>query len=144
MSKALLLIAETVVVINIIYVLLPNGTFEKYSRHIFGLILMLVFAGTVTKVDISSDILYFDKNIPVYNQQKIIDVVEHQTKDIIEEKIVEQLTNEGISIKNVTVSLENDTLNGIEIVSGNNTNNEKIISLVAEYCGVNDNIIVVK
>ena len=56
MSEIIILIATTVIAINLLYTMLPSGSYEKYCKYILGLVLLLVFAGTVKKFDISSEI----------------------------------------------------------------------------------------
>jgi len=143
MTKVILLIAGTVVAINLVYTLLPSGKYEKFSKHIFGLILILVFAGTIVKVDISSDILNFDEDVPVYNNKKISEVIGLQTARIIESKITEKLSSEGVTIKDVKVTLENNKISMVSIKKYNFDASEKIRDIVSSFCDIKkDNVVI--
>ncbi|MBQ2897395.1 MAG: stage III sporulation protein AF [Clostridia bacterium] len=144
MSEILLLIAGTVVAINLVYVLLPNGSFEKYSRYTFGLILILVFIGTLTNAEISSQVLDFDSQMPVYNNDGIKETINNQTEKLIESKIKEQLTENNIVIDNLYVFLEENELEKVVVIPKNKNESEKICDIISSFCDIQKEIIIIE
>ena len=144
MSKIIVLIATTVIALNLLYTMLPSGSYEKYCKYIFGLILVLVFAGTVTKFDISSQVLDFRENTPVFENKKIIETVQNQTELLICENIENMLKSKRIRIKSVSVTLENNELLQVNIKPDDPDRRDEIISLVSAYCDINKENIVIE
>lgn len=143
MSKILLLIAGTVISVNLVYVLLPSGSFEKYCRYIFGLILILVFVGSITNVNISSQILDFNNQLPVYNNN-IEKTINNQTEKLIESRIKEHLVNNDIYIDDIYVVLENNDLKKVTVISKNKNDIEKVLNIISSYCDIEKGKIVVE
>lgn len=144
MSEIIILIATTVIAINLLYTMLPSGSYEKYCKYILGLVLLLVFAGTVKKFDISSEILNFNENIPVYENTKIAETVQKQTEVLINENINNMLKANRIYVKNVNVFLNNDVLVKVKVSLSDMKDKEKTISLISSYCDINKEIIVIE
>lgn len=144
MSEIIILIATTVIAINLLYTMLPSGSYEKYCKYILGLVLLLVFAGTVKKFDISSEILNFNENIPVYENTKIAETVQKQTEVLINENINNMLKANRIYVKNVNVLLNNDVLVKVKVSLSDMKDKEKTISLISSYCDINKEIIVIE
>lgn len=144
MSKIIVLIATTVIALNLLYTMLPNGNYEKYCKYIFGLVLVLVFAGTVTKLDISSQVLDFDKNVPVFENTKIVETVQNQTEALICENIENMLKSKRIKINSVSVKLDNNLLLEVKLKPDDSRDTDEIISLVSSYCDINKENIVIE
>ena len=62
MGKVFLTIAGTVVVLNILLLLLPDGKYEKYVRFTAGLIVLLTVFGSIFRLNPDHAALNFDKN----------------------------------------------------------------------------------
>lgn len=144
MSKIIVLIATTVIALNLLYTMLPNGNYEKYCKYIFGLVLVLVFAGTVTKLDISSQVLDFDKNVPVFENTKIVETVRNQTEALICENIENMLKSKRIKINSVSVKLDDNVLLEVKLKPDDSSDTDEIITLVSSYCDINKENIVIE
>ena len=144
MYKIIILIATTVVAINLVYTMLPAGGYEKYCKYIFGLVLVLIFAGTVTKIDISSDILNFNNNIPVFDSTKIEETFKEETEQLIVNNILSMLKSNRIFADDITVLLENNEISEIKVYMSGEANKEEIISLISSYCDINKDAIMIE
>lgn len=144
MYKVIILIATTVIAINLLYTMLPGGNYEKYCKYIFGVVLVLIFAGTIAKFDISSQVLDFEDNVPVFENTKITETVQKNTEKLISENIVNMLKVNRLSVKNVEVILENNELINVKVSLSDEENKGKIISLISSYCDINIDAVVVE
>ncbi len=144
MSKIIILIATTVIAVNLIYTMLPGGGYEKYCKYIFGLVLVLVFAGSVREFDISSGVLDFNNNVPVFENSKITETVQKQTNEIVRQNIINMLKSNRKSVKNVEVTLENNEVTEVKVKLANEDNREEIISLISSYCDINKETVVLE
>ena len=144
MSKIIILIATTVIAINLLYALLPEGNYEKYCKYIFGLILILIFAGTVVKFEISSEILDFNNNVPVFENTKIADVVSEQKEKLVRDNIINMLKSKRFFVKDLIVTIENNELKNVKVNLRDEKNVNEIISLISSYCDINKDVIVVE
>lgn len=144
MSKIIVLIATMVIAVNLLYAMLPGGSYEKYCKYILGLILILVFAGTITKLEISSDVLDFDNNVPVFESVKITENVQQQTEDLICSNIRNMLKSKNFNLKSISVILEEGILTEIRLSPSDKNNIDEIISLVSAYCDINKSIIMIE
>ena len=144
MSKVIVLIATTVIAINLLYTMLPGGSCEKYCKYIFGLILVLIFAGTVVKFDISSRVLNFNNNVPVFETTKITEIVHRETEELISENIQSMLKSKRIIIKNINVTLSDGEIKEVKIEIRDNANKSEIVSIVSSYCDINEEKIVIE
>lgn len=144
MSKIIILIATTVVAINLVYTILPSGNYEKYCKYIFGLILILIFAGTLLEFDISSNVLDFNNNVPVFENQKIVDTIHSSTELLICENIQNMLKVNKIKSENVSVVLEQDQLISVRVKLENKDDEKTASSLISSYCDIDENKIVIE
>ena len=71
MYKIVLLIGSTIITVNFLYALLPSGNYEKYSKYILGLIIILVLLSGISNIDLSNEILSHEESIPTFNKNKI-------------------------------------------------------------------------
>lgn len=141
MYKIIILISGTVVIVNLIYALLPSGNYEKYSKHILGLILVLVFINSLVNVELSSEILNFDQQIPTFSQDKIRYTIEAQTATLLEDKIKQHLNDNDISVKDIKITLKDASIEQIFLIS--NGNIEKICEIISDFCEISTEKIVI-
>lgn len=144
MGKIIILISTTVIAINLLYTMLPGGSYEKHCKYIFGLILVLVFAGSIMKIDISSEVLNFDGNIPVNEDVKIIDIASQKTEALINDNIQNMLKSKRISVEEVGVKMEDNKILEVKVVASSIGEKDRIISLISSYCDINKENVVVE
>jgi len=142
--KIIILIATTVIAINLLYTMMPGGNYEKYCKYIFGLILILIFAGSFTKIDISSEVLNFNNDIPVYETRKITETVNKQTEALIAENISNMLKSHRIYIESISVCLQNDSISEVKVLYENNERTDEIISMISSYCDIDKELIMIE
>ena len=143
MSKIIILIATTVIAVNLISTILPSGGYEKYCKYIFGLVLVLIFASSVSEFDISSEILDVE-NIPVFENTKITETVQEQTEEIVNENIINMLKSNRISVKSVEANLEGSEVKEVKVKLLNESLKDEVISLVASYCDIKTDYVMIE
>lgn len=140
MGEIFFKITGTVMVLNIIFLILPDGKYEKYAQFIAGLIVILTIAGSIFKVEIEHSVLNFDQNAFEFDNSKLKSVAEEQ---IIEETLQKNIADElGIDVT-IDVEFADRKIHSIDVFTDSERKNE-ITDVLLSYCDINRKDIVVK
>ena len=142
MTNILLTVATTVVVLNIIFLFVPDGKYEKYIKITAGLIVIATFLNLITGIEISGDILHFDEIAEKHDTSELEAVMAEQVEENVKQKITQHLSErydgkfEALDVK---ISDNAVTLVRIKIFD----KRDEIIADLAAYCDINtDNVVV--
>ncbi len=140
MGKVFLTIAGTVVVLNILLLLLPDGKYEKYVRFTAGLIVLLTVFGSIFRLNPDHAALNFDKNAYTLENEGVLETARRQ---IAEKSIAEKIKEETGIETTVSVVLENDKIKSVHI-SGCSEKKDEVADIAAAYCDINRGFVVVQ
>ena len=146
MGQIFLTIAGIVIVLNMIYLLLPDGKYAKYSQLIAGLVVICVVAAAIFNTKISSDVIHFEEYTPAFQNENLEEVVEEQTREVTESTIasyLKSLYGEDI-IEEVSVELEENAIVSVKVKITNVMLKDKIREDTAQYCDIKSDCVVVE
>lgn len=133
-------IAGTVLVLNILFLLIPDGKFSKYVQFVAGLIVMLTVAGNFLSLDIDHSIIHFDDEALSYDSRKL----EKSVRDEIIAESVKTRIEEKFGIEaDVMVKTESNSITEVTVFT-DCRDTEKIAGLVMQYCDINRESVVIK
>ena len=141
MSEIFFNITGTVLVLNILFLLIPDGKYAKYVQFVAGLIVIMTVAGNFIDVSIDYSSLDFDEaSLSGFDEQKFRSAVrKYLTEDSIETKIKETV---GIDTE-VDVSMHNNEFSGVTVFT-DSSEHKKITEVIVQYCDINRNLVVIK
>ena len=145
MKDILLTVAGTVAVLNIIYLFIPDGKYEKYMKVTAGLIIILTVINLVTGIEISGNTLYFDELPEEYDLSALETVMISQTEEKIADNITQMLYpkyGEVFEIENVTV--ENNAVAQVNVKIYDKSASDAVINEIAAYCDINNAKVVIE
>lgn len=133
-------ITGTVLVLNVMFLLIPDGKFEKYVRFIAGLIVILTIIGNIINIKLDHAVLQFDESDISYQSNEELE--QSVKTDLIEETLEERIANElGISV-DIEAEINGNKFNGI-VILGAKEKIEEIKDTIIQYCDINrDNIMI--
>ncbi len=143
MTNILLTVAATVVVLNIIFLFVPDGKYEKYIKITAGLIVIATFLNLIAGVEISGDILHFDEIAAEHDISELEAVMAEQVEENVKQKITEHLSGKydgKFEVTDVKISNNAVTLFCIKIFD----KRDEIIADLAAYCDINTENVVVE
>lgn len=140
MREFFLTIIGTILVLNVMFLLLPHGKYEKYVKYVAGVIVLLTIATNLFSVKIDHDIINFDNESAYYNNEDLnIKVKEQISESTLKEKI---LNETGIEV-DIDLSLNNEKIDKITIENAKEKE-DKIINIIMSECDINRDKIVIK
>lgn len=139
MSTIFFNITGTVLVLNVLFTLIPNGKFQKYVQFVAGLIVILTVAGNFIHINFDHKLVYFDENAFSYDSKKLENSVRN---DLIEESIRNKLEEEFQIKPEVVVVTDNNEI--VEVSVFTDYDKEKITEVLTRYCDINRSMIVIK
>ena len=133
-------ICGTVLILNVMLLILPDGKYEKYVKFTAGLIVILSVAGSLFDMSIDHKILNFDKEAFLTDtketEQKLF---ENITAETLEECIFKEL---GFYV-DVEMDLKDNNIQKIEVV-GVNDKKELVEETIIRYCDIKRDRLVIK
>lgn len=139
MYTAFYKICGTVVILNILFILIPEGKYEKYIRFVAGLIVILTVAGSIFKIDFSPEILSFDFKGFDEKSEIVNDSLKKQTAEVELERLIFEQTGTSCD---VDVEFTEGKFSKITVT--NVTNAEKTINIIMRNCDINRNNVVLQ
>ena len=139
MTKLFFSVACCVIVLNIIMMLLPSGSYLKYTKVACGLTTVAIVINIIfgSNIDFTLSKRYLDETFSV---QEARDVAVNQSIMIIESNIKDELFNK---FGRDFVCKVDDDFQKITVISYSDINEEQLKSYINDVCSVGrDNIIV--
>lgn len=141
MSSVFFNITGTVLVLNILFLLVPDGKYAKYVQFVAGLIVILTVAGNFINVSLDYSALNFDETaFSEFDNEELENSVR---KDLIEDSVRVKINEAFNADAEVTAEISGNEILGIT-VSTNSLEREKIIDFVVQYCDINRESVVIK
>ena len=139
MYTAFYKICGTVIVLNILFILIPEGKYEKYIRFVAGLIVILTVAGSIFRIDFSPEILSFDFKGFDVKSEMVNDSLKKQTAEVELERLIFEHTGTSCD-----VDVEFTEGKFSKITVSNVADAEKTINIIMRNCDINRNNIVLQ
>ena len=141
MSAIFFNVSGTVLVLNVLFVLIPDGKYAKYVQFVAGLIVILTIAGNFINTSVDYSALNFDEvSFSTFDAEKFENSVR---EDLIEESI--KIKIKEISQKDTEVEVETAANEILKVtILTDEINCGEIIDVVAQYCDINREFVVVK
>ena len=146
MTNILLTVAGTVVVLNIIYIFIPDGKYEKYIRPTAGLIVILTVVRLLFGIEISSDVLDFTSYAAEkQSMTQLEETLEKQTEQVACDKINRMLAA-GYTDKAeaVWVDIADNVITAVGVRIYDESVRSTVCGQIAAYCDININSIVIE
>jgi hypothetical protein len=145
MKDILLTVAGTVAVLNIIYLFIPDGKYEKYMRVTAGLIIILTVINLVTGIEISGNTLYFDELPADYDLSALEKVMISQTEGEVSANITKKLSEKyGNVFKIENVTIENNAVARVDVRIYDKSAAASVQNEIAAYCDINKAKVVIE
>ena len=142
MTKIFFTISVCIIVLNILVMLIPEGTYTKYSRAVCGIISVAVVIGVIVNADI--EFTLSDRYLSeTFSAKEAQSVALKQGAKILEEKVSEELEKSFSKPFKVIITDDGEKLSKLKIISEKGVDSEKIIDVALTVCkGERENIIV--
>lgn len=129
-----------IIVLNLLFIVIPENAYEKYVRFTVGLIVILTVCESIFHFELNGTALYFDNSAFEYNSEKLCNEFK---AELIEEELKEKIRNQtGISPK-ISVVFDGNKIESVS-VSETDGKKEEIIDTVMRECDINCNKITIK
>ena len=142
MVKIFFTVSVCVTVLNIMVMLIPEGTYRKYSKVVCGVISVAVVLGIVVGADIDFDFSdrYLEETFSVQQAQTM---ALRQGAKIIEDNVREELEKHFSQGFQVVVTDDGNKISKLKVISEKGIEKEEIIKVVLTVCQAErENIIV--
>ena len=142
MVKLFFTVSVCVIVLNIMVMLIPEGTYRKYSKVVCGVISVAVVLGIIVGADIDFDFSdhYIEETFSVQQAQTIaLRQGEKILADNVKTQLEEKLGGEFI----VVVSDDGNKITKLKVIAEKNVREDEIRNIVLTVCNTErENVIV--
>ena len=142
MTKIFFTVSVCLIVLNILVMLIPEGTYRKYSKLVCGFISVAVVLGIIMGADVDFD--FSDRYLSeTFSVQEARTIALRQGAKIIEDNVKTQLEEKFGGNFDVYVSDDGSKISKLKVIAPHGNNEEEIIRVILTVCNTErENIIV--
>ncbi len=137
-------ISVGLMIINIMYEILPDSSYNKYLKVIVGMILLLIVIGNSAQLNLENEASWLEKTEIKLENENYSETLHSQLEFTIGNRIKEELSEKFSINADVCVKTENNEITRVEVLCERETDKAPIINYISGAYNLDSGRIFVK